>query len=54
MAGTSSSSAEQNLIAQKTWELVNNIETISAEDEIYRYDRKQQMDILTAEPWDTE
>lgn len=38
----------------KTWEMSNNMETISTVDEIYRYDRKQQQDILTAKPWDKE
>lgn len=49
-----STSLEQRSIAQKTWEMVNNIETISAADEIYRYDRKEQQDILTAKPWEKE
>lgn len=48
------SSSEQSGIAQKTWELSNNIETISTMDEIYRYDRKEQHDILTAKPWEKE
>jgi len=39
-------------IAKKTWELTNNIENISSVDEIYRYDSKQQQDILTAKPWE--
>lgn len=50
MAGPSG----QASIAQKTWEMANNIETISTVDEIYRYDKKQQQDILTAKPWDKE
>ncbi|KAG8260244.1 COP9 signalosome complex subunit 5 [Homalodisca vitripennis] len=50
MAGVPSGS--QASTAQKTWELANNIETISSVDEIYRYDKKQQQDILTAKPWD--
>ncbi len=41
-------------IAQKTWEMSNNVEHISAVDEIFKYDRKQQQDILTAKPWDKE
>lgn len=49
-----STSGSQAAIAQKTWEMANNIETISSVDEIYRYDRKQQQDILTAKPWDKE
>jgi COP9 signalosome complex subunit 5 len=42
MAGTSSDSEN----ARKTWELENNIETIPACDEIFRYDAKQQQQIL--------
>ena len=40
--------------AQKTWEMSNNMEQVSATDEIYRYDKKQQQDILTAKPWEKE
>lgn len=40
--------------AMKTWEMSNNMETIGSVDEIYRYDKKQQQDILTAKPWDKE
>ncbi|KAG8239881.1 hypothetical protein J437_LFUL019465 [Ladona fulva] len=48
----STSGDSQATIAQKTWEMSNNIETISSVDEIYRYDKKQQMDILAAKPWE--
>ena len=41
-------------MAQKTWELSNNIETISAADGIFRYDKKTQQDILSAKPWEKE
>ena len=41
-------------MAQKTWELSNNVETVGTVDEIYRFDKKQQDDILTAKPWDKE
>lgn len=51
MAGTSS---DQSKIAQKTWEMTNNVEVISTVDEIYRYDRKEQQDILAAKPWEKE
>lgn len=44
----------QQQIAQKTWEIANNIEVVSSVDEIYRYDKKQQQDILAAKPWDKE
>lgn len=47
------SNESQASIAQKTWEMSNNIESISSVDEIYyRYDKKQQQDILTAKPWE--
>lgn len=39
-------------MAQKTWEMANNIETVQAVDEIYKYNKKQQQDILTAKPWE--
>jgi len=39
-------------MAQKTWEMSNNMETIQAVDEIYKYNKRQQQDILTAKPWD--
>lgn len=41
-------------VAQKTWELSNNVEIVSSVDEIYRYDKQQQQDILAAKPWDKE
>jgi len=44
----------QVTIAQKTWEMTNNIEAVSTVDEIYKYDRKQQQDILTTKPWERE
>ncbi|KAF9416429.1 hypothetical protein HW555_006190 [Spodoptera exigua] len=50
MASTSADS--QSSIAQKTWVMSNNIETVSSVDEIYRYDKKQQQDILAAKPWE--
>ncbi|XP_076364882.1 COP9 signalosome subunit 5 [Tachypleus tridentatus] len=39
-------------VAQKTWEITNNVETIQNIDEIYKYNKKQQQDILTAKPWE--
>jgi len=36
------------------WLKANNVETISPSDEIYRYDRKQQQDMLAAKPWEKE
>lgn len=40
--------------ALKTWEMSNSIENVNSIDEIYRYDKRQQQDILTAKPWDKE
>ena len=48
MAGKSIDSG----MALKSWELENNIETIPACDEIFRYDAQQQQQILAAKPWD--
>jgi len=48
MAGPSS----QVKIAQKTWEMSNNVMEISSEDEIYKYDRQHQQSLLTAKPWE--
>jgi len=45
-------STSQSEIARKTWELTNDIQTISSLDEIYQYDPKQQQNILDAKPWD--
>lgn len=45
MAGTSSSDAE---LARKTWELENNVETLSNTDDIYRYDAQEQQQFLAA------
>lgn len=47
-------STSQAAIAQKTWEMANNIDYISPADEIFKYDRRQQQDILTAKPWEKE
>ena len=49
MASTSDS---QRGIAQKTWELSNNILEISAGEEIYKYDKQQQQQMLAAKPWE--
>lgn len=39
-------------MARKTWEMSNNVEGVSTVDEIYRYDERQQRDILAAKPWE--
>jgi len=38
-------------MAKKTFELQNNVETVSAVDEIYKYSREQQQEILSRKPW---
>lgn len=54
MNRASTSGDNQLTVAQKTWEMANKVETLSAIDEIYRYDKKQQQDILAAKPWEKE
>lgn len=39
-------------VALKSWELENDIETIPACDQIFKYDAQQQQKILAARPWD--
>ncbi|XP_074641428.1 COP9 signalosome complex subunit 5 [Tubulanus polymorphus] len=39
-------------MALKTWEMSNNIDNVNSVEDIYRFDKKQQQDILTAKPWD--
>lgn len=41
-------------MAQTTWEMANNVEAVQSVDDIYKYNRKQQQDILTAKPWEKE
>ncbi|XP_028399718.1 COP9 signalosome complex subunit 5-like [Dendronephthya gigantea] len=38
-------------MAQKTWEMENNIESVPSVDSIFRYNSKQQQEILSAKPW---
>lgn len=44
MAGTSADAE----IARKTWEMENDIETIPASDEIFKYDMKEQQSFQAA------
>jgi hypothetical protein len=53
-ANVSAAGDSQTTIARKTWEMLNNVENVNSVDEIYRYDKKQQQDILTTKPWERE
>lgn len=44
-------SAMDTSMAYKTWEMSNSIETVNSVDEIFKYDRQQQQEILQAKPW---
>ncbi|KAF6206751.1 hypothetical protein GE061_017987 [Apolygus lucorum] len=54
LAMASGSGENSASIAQLTWEMSNEVETVNGVDEIYRYDKKQQQDILNAKPWEKE
>lgn len=47
-------SSGDTAMAFKTWEMSNNIETLSSVDEIFKFDRQQQQEILHAKPWQKE
>nr|CAG4648681.1 EOG090X078Z [Polyphemus pediculus] len=52
ITASSSDTTTQPIPDLDKWLKVNNVETISPMDDIYRYDRKQQQDMLTAKPWE--
>ena len=38
-------------MAKKTFELQNNVELVHSADEIYKYNRQQQQEIIARKPW---
>lgn len=52
MASTSSQTDTRAVTARKTWEFQNNVESVSSIDELYKYDAKQQQQILSSKPWE--
>ena len=49
LAANMASSSSQAKIAQKTWEMANNI---TEAEEIYRFDRQAQRNMIDAKPWE--
>ena len=45
---------KSSAMAQKTWEMENNVESIGSIDTLYRYNSQQQQEILSAKPWSKE
>ncbi|KAI4490379.1 hypothetical protein M0802_010650 [Mischocyttarus mexicanus] len=44
--------SNQSIIAQKTWEMSNKMEVIGDCDEIFKFDKKQNQNILNSKPWE--
>ena len=44
--------ATQSQIAQKTWEVSNQVQDISSMDELYKFDEAAHRNILSEKPWD--
>lgn len=48
----SSENATQMEIAQKTWEINNQIQEVNSIDETYRYDETAHRNLLNEKPWE--
>ena len=51
--GPSSVMSNQAAVALRNWELENNVENLEI-DEIYKFEKQTQQDMLSAKPWDKE
>jgi COP9 signalosome complex subunit 5 len=56
VAGPAGEMSRQAKIAKRTWEVANQIVSLppSKADDIYYYDRAEQVQILAAKPWEKE
>ncbi len=45
-------SSSQTVTARKRWELENRVHEVASSEDIYKYDRHEQMSILAAKPWE--
>ena len=46
--------AADSAVAKTTFELANNIKSVSGVDAVFRYDHEKQQELLAARPWEKE
>lgn len=46
--------ATDSAAARASFELANNVRSVSSVDAIFRYDQAKQQEVLAAKPWDKE
>lgn len=51
-SSASATALSQSAIAQKTWEMSNQVMELTASEDIYKYDRNAQQSMLSAKPWE--